>query len=106
MERKSMSASPVQTVFLPDRPTTPPLTGRDTIKAKRAMASYMDSLAEQAGFAGRNAAERLWRNAAADKRHEAEQMERAAQGRSIIPDAPNANPVLALLARHGRLGRS
>lgn len=101
-----MSASPVQTVFLPDRPTTPPLTGRDTIKAKRAMASYMDSLAEQAGFAGRAEAVRLWQNAAANKRHEAEQMERAARGRSVIPEAPKTSPVLALLARHGRLERS
>gem|GEM_PF-2153120 len=99
-----MSASPVQTVFLPDRPTTPSLTGRDTIKAKRAMASYMESLAEQAGFAGRSEAVRLWQNAAANKRREADQMERAARGRSIIPEAPPTDPVLTILARHGRLG--
>ncbi|WP_148301479.1 glycoside hydrolase family 43 protein [Asaia prunellae] len=99
-----MLASPVQTVFLPDRPTTPPLTGRDAIKAKRVMASYMDALAEQAGFASRSDAVRLWRNAAANKRREADHMERAARGRSVIPEAPPTNPVLTILARHGRVG--
>ncbi|WP_025886069.1 hypothetical protein [Asaia prunellae] len=84
----------------------PALLLRDTMKSMRAMAAYMDSLAEQASFAGRSEAVRLWQNAAANKRHEAEQVERAAQGRSVISEAPNTNPVLALLARHGRLGRS
>ncbi|GBR06349.1 hypothetical protein HW511_00360 [Asaia siamensis] len=99
-----MSATPVQTVFLPNRSPTPPLAGRDAIKAMRAMASYMDALAEQAGFALRRDAERLWQNAAADKRREADQMERAAKGRTVIPEIPQTNPVLTILARHGRVG--
>lgn len=101
-----MSVSSVQTVFLPKRLTALPFAGRDAAKAMRTMASYMDGLAEQAGFAGRTESLRLWQNAAADKRAEADQMERAAQGRSVIPEAPNANPVLVILARHGRVGRA
>ena len=82
----------------------PALLLRDTMKSMRAMAAYMDSLAEQAAFAGRGDAVRLWQNAAANKRREAEHMERAAKGRSIIPEAPPTNPVLTILARHGRVG--
>ncbi|GAB6854201.1 hypothetical protein [Asaia astilbis] len=101
-----MSAPPVQTVFLPEKSALPPLAGRDAIKAMRAMAAYMDAMAEQAGFAMRPAAERLWQKAAADKHHEADELERLTKARSIIPPAPSTNPVLNILARHNRVGRA
>jgi len=94
----------MRNAFVPPRQAPGALVSRDAIKAMRSMASYMDALAEQAGFALRLDAERLWQNAADDKRREADQLERAAKGRSVIPEIPQTNPVLAILARHGRLG--
>lgn len=99
-----MSASPVQTVFLPNSPPPPPIADRDAIKAAYTVASCMDALAEQARFANRTDAARLWQNAAANKRSEAEHMAQQARTRSVIPEAPQTNPVLTILARHGRLG--
>ncbi|GBR20996.1 hypothetical protein [Asaia spathodeae] len=86
--------------FLPP----PPIADRDAIKAAYTVASCMDAFAEQARFANRTDAARLWQNAAANKRSEAEHMAQQARTRSVIPVIPQTNPVLTILARHGRLG--
>lgn len=93
-------------LFLPRQNENASLIVRDRVKTARRMASYMAGLAEQAAFQGRVDAVQLWQKAAADKEDEAAKIERDTRGRSVIPDAPEPRQILAILARHGRLGRA
>lgn len=102
-----MSATPVQTVFLPPIHDSYPLVVRDEAAEMRATALRMWAWADQAASQSRHVAARMWQSAAADKERETDALLIRANGRSVIPEPPqNASPVLAILARHGRVGRA